>query len=89
MLTGAKDGLTRVEFFNSTLGVNCFDKKYVDSCLNRWRKQDKFKSLPKQRRGRKKSMDRMTIEELQAELALQKEINLELKKIHGLIDEDF
>lgn len=80
--------MTREEHFNVLLGVRCFDKKYVDSCLNRWRKQLKFRSVPKQKRGRKKDPKNMTIEELRAQVALQKEMLTELKKIHGLTDED-
>lgn len=88
VLKGTNNNLTRVEHFNHLLGVSCFDKKYVDSCLNRWRKQQKFKSVPKQKRGRKKDTRNMTIEELRAQVALQKEMLAELKKIHGLTDED-
>ncbi len=80
-------GMTRKDLFNSLLGVTCFDKKYVDSCLNRWRKQDKYKTLPESR-GRKKDIYKMTIEELRAANALQKETIQELKKIHGLTDDE-
>lgn len=88
VLEGSEETLTREEHFNSLLGVTCFDKKYVDSCLNRWRNQKRFKSLPKRKRGRRKDPNNMTIEELKAENALQREMLAELKKIHGLTDED-
>jgi hypothetical protein len=87
VLKGSSE-MTREEHFNSLLGVRCFDKKYIDSCLNRWRKQLKFRSVPKQKRGRQKDSKNMTIEELRALVALQKEMLTELKKIHGLTDED-
>ncbi|WPU63206.1 hypothetical protein [Peredibacter starrii] len=87
MLHGVDDGRTRQQFFNDTLSVNCFDKKYVDSSLNRWRREEKFKNVPK-KRGRRKDPNKMTIEELKAELALQKEINAQLKKAQGLTEDD-
>lgn len=87
VLNGSSE-MTRAEHFNVLLGVRCFDNKYVDSCLNRWRKQRKFSSVPKQKRGRKKDSKNMTIEELRAQVALQKEMLAELKKIHSLTDED-
>lgn len=87
VLKGSKD-LTRVNHFNSLLGVSCFDKKYVDSILNRWRRQERLEDVPKRKRGRPRDINKMTIEELRAENALQKEMLAELKKIHGLTDED-
>lgn len=78
---------TREEHFNSLLGVTCFDKKYVDSCLNRWRKQKKFKDVPV-KRGRSKSTSKMSIEELEAVVAYQKEVIKQLKKVHGLADDE-
>ena len=67
--------------------MNCFDKKYVDSCLNRWRTKP---SLPKkiETRGRKKDLQKMSIEELKAENAYQREVIAHLKKIRGLTDSD-
>lgn len=88
MLKGPDEGLSRTEYFNKILQVECFSKKYVDSALNRWKKEDKFKSLPKSKRGRKKDLNKMSIDELKAENALQREMLAELKKIHGLTDED-
>lgn len=85
VLNGSDQGLTQVEFFNSLLDVSCFDKKYVDSCLNRWR----FKPAGlKTKLGRKKSIHKMSMEELQAENAYQKEVIAHLKKLRG-ITEDF
>lgn len=79
--------LTQVEHFNSLLGVKCFDKKYVDVCLHRWRKQKKLKDVPL-KRGRPKSTSKMTIEELEAVVAYQKEVIKQLKKAHGLSDNE-
>lgn len=78
---------TREDFFNSLMGVSCFDKKYVDSCLNRFRKQLKFKDVPK-KRGRRKDTSKMTIEELEALVAYQTEVIKQLKKVHGLADDE-
>lgn len=88
MLARSLTGVTQQQYFNELLGVNFFVKKYVDTCLNRWRKEDKFKSVPKFKQGRRKDRNKMTIEELRAENALQREMLAELKKIHGLTDED-
>lgn len=87
VLEGSSNEMTREEHFNFLLGVKCFDKKYVDSCLNRFRKQVLFKDVPK-RRGRRKSPQKMTIQELEAEVAYLKEVNLQLKKARGLTDWD-
>lgn len=84
ILKGSNEGLTQVELFNSLLGVTCFDKKYVDTCLNRWRsKPIGIKAKP----GRKKSIHKMSIEELKAENAYQKEVIAHLKKLRGITDE--
>lgn len=87
VLKGSPDEMTREEHFNHLLGVNCFPKKFVDSALNRWRKQEKFKSVPK-KRGRKKDSSKMTIQEMEAEIAYQREVIEQLKKIRGLTDWD-
>lgn len=87
VLQESSNGMTREEHFNHLLDVKCFDKKYVDSCLNRFRKQAQFKDVPK-RRGRRKSPQKMTIEELEAEVAYQREVIEQLKKIRGLTDWD-
>jgi hypothetical protein len=87
ILKGSPDGSTREHYFNHLFRLSCFDKKYVDSCLNRWKKQSKFKDVPK-RRGRRKNSNKMTIEELEAEVAYLKEVNLQLKKARGLMDWD-
>ena len=88
ILAGSEEGLTREEFFNVSLGVRCFDKKYVDSCLNRWRKQDREKDVPKLRRGRSKSIHKMSIDEIKAENAYMKEVIAHLKKLRGLADDE-
>lgn len=88
MLVGSKSGLSQTQYFNELLGVDFFEKKYVDSALNRFRKDEKFKTVPKFKQGRRKDRNKMTIEELRAENALQREMLAELKKIHGLTDED-
>jgi hypothetical protein len=84
VLTSSSNGLTREEHFNFLLKVSCFDKKYVDSCLNRWRRIGSTKV----KKGRKKSIHKMTIEELKAENAYQKEVIAHLKKLRGLMDDE-
>ena len=85
MLSGTYKDESREDFFNKTLEVSCFDKKYVDSCLGRWRI-----ALPRasETRGRKKSIKNMSVEELKAENAYQREVIAHLKKIRGLTDSD-
>lgn len=84
LLQGSDESLSQAEFFNSLLGVSCFDKKYVDSCMNRWR----YKPIGiKGKRGRKKSIHKMSIEELKAENAYQKEVIAHLKKLRGITDD--
>lgn len=78
---------TREEHFNSLLGVSCFDKKYIDSCLNRWRNQKKLEHIPL-KRGRPKDTSKMSVEELEALVAYQKEVIKQLKKVHGLADDE-
>jgi hypothetical protein len=81
------EGLTREEMFNKTLGVDCFDKKYVDTCLGRWRRKLRADGdLSSGKRGRKKDLDSMTYEEMKAEIAYQKEVIAHLKKLKGLAD---
>lgn len=80
-------GMTKVDFFNHTLGVDCFDATYVDSTLGRWRKTPVL-SNQKETRGRKKDIQKMSLEELKAENAYQREVIAQLKKIHGLTDSD-
>ncbi len=87
ILAGPTDGFTRVEFFNHLLGVSCFDKHYIDSCLTRWRSQSKMPSYL-DRRGKNKSIHKMSIEELKAENAYQKEVIAHLKKLRGLSDDE-
>jgi hypothetical protein len=83
------DGMTRQESFNRTLGVNCFDKKFVDTCLGRWRRKLRFDGdLSSGKKGRKKDPRNMSIEEMQAEIAYQKEVIAHLKKLKGLADDE-
>jgi hypothetical protein len=83
------DGMTRQEAFNRTLGVACFEKKFVDSCLNRWRRKLRIDAdLSPSKRGRKKDPRNMTIEEMQAQIAYQKEVITHLKKLKGLADDE-
>lgn len=84
VLKGSDEGLTQVELFNSILGVNCFDKKYVDTCLNRWRYEP---IRIKAKRGRKKSIHKMSVDELKAENAYQKEVIAHLKKLRGITED--
>lgn len=87
ILTGPSDGLTRIEFFNQILGVSCFDTHYIDSCLNRWRRQSKM-PFYLDKRGKNKSIHKMSIDELKAENAYQKEVIAHLKKLRGLADDE-
>jgi hypothetical protein len=89
MLAKPTNGLSRQEFFNTTLGVDCFDKKFVDSSLNRWRRRARiYGSVNSDKRGRSKNTAEMTVDEMKAEIAYQKEVIAHLKKIRGLTDED-
>ncbi len=83
------EGMTRQEIFNRLLGVNCFDKKFVDSCLGRWRRKLRSSGdLTPDKKGVKKLSINMTIEEMRAEIAYQKEIISHLKKLKGLGEDD-
>jgi transposase-like protein len=89
MLESSIEGMTRQEAFNRTLGVNCFDKKFVDTCLNRWRRKLRADGdLAPGKKGRKKDLDNMTVEEMRAEIAYQKEVIAHLKKLRGLADDE-
>lgn len=85
MLSDSNRDESRSDFFNKTLGVSCFDRKYVDSCIGRWKFAMPRKS---ETRGRKKSIKNMTVEELKAENAYQREVIAHLKKLRGLTDSD-
>lgn len=84
IVSGPPEKQTQAEYFNGLLGVNCFDKKYVDTCLNRWRNSG-FKSG---KRGRRKSVHKMTFDEIKAENAYMKEVIAHLKKLRGLADDE-
>lgn len=89
MLETTVEGMTRTEAFNRTLGVNCFDKKFVDSCLGGWQRKLRAKGdVTPGKRGRKKDPDNMTFEEMKAEIAYQKEVIAHLKKLRGLADDE-
>lgn len=83
------EGMTRQEIFNHLLGVDCFDKDFVDSCLGRWRRKLRNSgNLTPDKKGVKKLSVNMTIEEMKAEIAYQKEIISHLKKLRGLGEDD-
>jgi hypothetical protein len=83
------EGMSRVDSFNQTLGVSCFDKKFVDNCLGRWRRQIRLKGdFGPVKKGRKKSLESMSFEEMKAEIAYQKEVIAHLKKLKGLADDE-
>lgn len=89
VLDNSIEGMTRLEIFNNLLGVECFDKKFVDSCLGRWRRKIRQSgSLAPEKRGAKKSTQDMTIDEMKAEIAYQKEIISHLKKLRGLGEDE-
>ena len=89
MLDSQIDGMTRQESFNKALGVDYFDKKFVDDCLGRWRRKLRLDGdLSSSKRGRKKHPRNMSIEELKAENAYQKELIAHLKKLKGLADDE-
>ncbi len=83
-VSGPSNGQTQTEYFNDLLGVTCFEKKYVDTCLNRWRNS----GLRPGKRGRSKSIHKMTFDEIKAENAYMKEVIAHLKKIRGLADDE-
>lgn len=89
MLETTVEGMTRTEAFNRTLGVSCFDKKFVDTCLGAWRRKLRAEGdLSPGKRGRKKDPDNMTSDEMRAEIAYQKEVIAHLKKLRGLADDE-
>lgn len=89
MLESSIEGMTRQEAFNRALGVNCFDKKFVDTCLGRWRRKLRADgNLGSSKKGRKKDLNNMTFEEMKAEIAYQKEVIAHLKKLRGLADDE-
>lgn len=89
LLENSVEGMSREEMFNKTLGVSCFDKKFVDSCLGRWRRKLRFDGdLSSDNRGRDKDLNSMTFEEMKAEIAYQKEVIAHLKKLKGLADDE-
>lgn len=87
ILNGPSDGLTRTDYFNHLLGVSCFDKSYIYSCITRWRSQKKMPSYL-DKRGKNKSIHKMSMDELKAENAYQKEVIAHLKKLRGLTDDE-
>jgi hypothetical protein len=83
------EGMTRLETFNSLLGVNCFNKKFVDDRLGSWRRKLRADGdLIPNKRGRRKSIENMGYDEMKAEIAYQKEIIAHLKKLKGLADDE-
>ena len=89
VLDSLVEGMTREENFNRILGVDCFDKKFVDDSLARWRRKLRFVGdLASSKRGRKKDLDKMTFDEMKAEIAYQKEVIAHLKKLKGFADDE-
>lgn len=89
VLDNPYEGMTRREMFNHLLGVDCFNKKFVDDKLASWRrKMRKDGDITPGKRGRKKDLNSMTIEEMKAEIAYQKEVIAHLKKQKGLADDE-
>lgn len=89
VLDSSIEGMTRQEVFNKTLGVNCFDKSFVDNCLGRWRRKIRFDGDVKPaQKGRKTESKSITIEEMRAQIAYQKEVIAHLKKLRGLADDE-
>lgn len=88
VLDSLNEGMTRVETFNKTLGVDCFDKHFVSNCLARWRRKQKVIGSLETKKGRKKSLEKMNIEEMRAEIAYQKEVIAHLKKLRGFADDE-
>lgn len=89
VLESLLEGMTRQETFNSLLGVSCFDKKFVDGRLGSWRRKLRADGdLTPNKRGRKKSIENMSYDEMKAEIAYQKEIIAHLKKLKGLADDE-
>jgi hypothetical protein len=83
------EGMTRQEVFNRLLGVNCFDKEFVDNSLARWRRKLRFDGdLSQGKRGRQKDYKNMSFDEMKAEIAYQKEVIKHLKKLRGLADDE-
>jgi hypothetical protein len=83
------EGMTRQQVFNELLGVECFDNKFVDTCLGRWRRKLRLSgNLTPESRGVLKTTKDMTIEEMRAEIAYQKEIISHLKKLRGLGEDE-
>lgn len=83
------EGMTRQETFNKLLGVNCFNKKFVDDRLGSWRRKLRTDGeLKSNKRGPKKSLNDMSYDEMKAEIAYQKEIIAHLKKLKGLADDE-
>lgn len=79
-------GIPRKEIFK-VLGVDCFDMEFINTCIKRWRikEEDDFQDLRgKTKSGRKKKLENMSIEELKAEVAYQKQEIEYLKKLRGL-----
>lgn len=89
VLDNLYEGMTRCEMFNHLLGVDCFDKKFVDDRLASWRrKMREDGDITPGKRGRKKDLNSMTIDEMKAEIAYQKEVIAHLKKQKGLADDE-
>lgn len=84
-------GKLRKRVFFDLLGVD-LPSKYIDTTVKRWRSSiQKDGTFPDGRGsggGRKKLTQNMTVKEMEAEIAYQKEVIKQLKKIHGLADDE-
>lgn len=85
VLKQSAEGVPRKEIFK-ILGVDIFNRNYVNACISGWRRAAKEQNAGKvpKSRGRKKSLEQMTVDELRAENALQKQEIEYLKKLRGL-----
>jgi hypothetical protein len=84
-------GKLRKKVFLDLLEID-LPSKYIDTTVKRWRSKiqntGSFKDGRGSGRGRKKLTRNMTVEEMEAEIAYQKEVIKQLKKIHGLADDE-
>ena len=85
VLKQSSEGVPRLEIFK-VLGVDIFTRNYINSCISQWRRSSREKSSGKikKKKGRRKSLEQMTVDELRAENALQKQEIEYLKKLRGL-----
>lgn len=85
VLKQSAEGVPRMQIFK-ILGVDIFTRNYINSCISHWRRiaKEKAEGKVKVRKRRGKSLETMTVDELRAENALQKQEIEYLKKLRGL-----